>query len=81
VPIVWDPTFEALDALLSTTTQTKTAYFLNSRAIKLRPVKGEWMRDRKPERLPDRYVHYFAKTSKYGLTTDKRNALAVLSIA
>ena len=81
VPIVWDPTFEVLDALLSTTTQTKTAYFLNSRAIKLRPVKGEWMRDRKPERLPDRYVHYFAKTSKYSLTTDKRNALAVLSIA
>lgn len=81
VPVLWDPTFEALDALLSTTTQTKTAYFLNSKAIKLRPVKGNWMVKRKPERLPDRYVHYFAKTSKYGLTTNKRNALAVLSIA
>lgn len=81
IPLVWDPTFEALDTLLGTTTQTKTAYFLNKNALKLRPLKGEWMRDRKPERLPDRYVHYFAKTSKYGLTTNKRNALAVLSIA
>lgn len=81
IPLVWDPTFEALDTLLSTTTQTKTAYFLNSTAIKLRPLKGEWMRDRKPERLPDRYVHYFAKTSKYGFTTNKRNALAVLALA
>jgi hypothetical protein len=81
IPLVWDPTFEALDTLLSTTTQTKTCYFLNSNAIKLRPLKGEWMRDRKPERLPDRYVHYFAKTSKYGFTTNKRNAMAVLSIS
>ncbi len=81
IQVVWDPTFEALDTLLGTTTQTKTAYFLNKNAIKLRPLKGEWMRDRKPERLPDRYVHYFARTAKYGLTTNKRNALAVLSIA
>lgn len=81
IPLKWDPTFEALDTLLGTTTQTKTAYFLNSKAIKLRPVKGNWMVNRKPERLPDRYVHYFGLTSKYGLTTNKRNALAVLSIA
>lgn len=81
IPLIWDPTFEALDTLLGTTTQTKTCYFLNKNAIKLRPLKGEWMRDRKPQSLPDRYVTYFAKTSKYGLTTNKRNALAVLSIA
>lgn len=81
IPLVWDPTFEALDTLLSTTTQTKTAYFLNEKAITLRPVKGNWMRDRKPQNLPDRYVTYFGKTSKYGLTTNKRNALAVMSIA
>lgn len=81
IPLVWDPTFEALDTLLSTTTQTKTAYFLNTENIKLRPVKGEWMRDRKPERLPDRYVHYAGKTTKYGFTVNKRNSLAVLSIA
>lgn len=81
VPLKWDPDFEALDTLLSTSTQTKTAYFLNSKAVKLRPVKGNWMVNRKPERLPDRYVHYFGQTNKYGLTTNKRNALAVLSIA
>jgi hypothetical protein len=80
IPLVWDPAFEALDTLLSTTTQTKTAYFLND-AVSLRPAKGHWMLNRKPERLPDRYVHYFARTGKYSLTTNKRNALAVLSIA
>jgi hypothetical protein len=81
IQLVWDPTFEALDTLLGTTTQTKTCYFLNSKSIKLRPLKGNWMVDRKPERLPDRYVHYFGQTSKYGFTTNKRNALAVLTIA
>ena len=79
--LVWDPDFEALDTLLSTTTQTKTCYFLNSKHIKFRPFKGRWMIDRKPERLPDRYVHYFGRTASYGLTTNKRNALAVLSIS
>lgn len=81
VELVWDPSFEALDTLLSTTTQTKTCYFLNSKAMKLRPVKGNWMVDRKPERLPDRYVFYFGQTSKYSLTANKRNALAVLTVS
>lgn len=80
VPLLWDPTFEELDTLLGTTTQTKTAFFLND-AVKLRPLSGEWMRDRKPKNLPDRYVTYFGRTCKYGLTSDQRNALAVLSIA
>jgi hypothetical protein len=81
VALVWDPTFEALDALLGTTTWTKTAFFLNENAVKLRPIKGEWMRSRKPENLPDRYVTYFGQTSKYSLTTNQRNALGVLTIA
>ncbi len=81
VPVLWDPSFEALDALLATTTQTKTCYFLNSKAIKLRPVKGNWMVNRKPERLPERYVTYFGQTSKYGLTSNGRNKLGVLTIA
>ena len=80
-PLIWDPTFEDLDTLLSTTTQTKTCYAVNDKSITLRPVKGEWMKARKPERLPDRYVHYFAKTCKYGLTTNKRNSLAVLTLS
>lgn len=80
VPVIWDPTFEALDTLLSTTTQTKTCYYLND-SIKLRPVKGEWMRTRLPDKLPDRYVWYFGKTSKFGMTANKRNSTAVLSIS
>jgi hypothetical protein len=81
VPVEWDPTLDALDTLLSVTTNTKTCYFLHERAITLRPVKGNWMVNRRPERLPDRYVHYFGQTSKYSLTSSKRNALAVMSIA
>lgn len=82
IPIVWDPTFEALDAKLGAITYpwTKRCYFLNSRTIKFRPYKGMWMTNRRPRRLPDRYVHYFANTSKYGFTINKRNANAVLSI-
>jgi hypothetical protein len=81
VPIEWDPTLDALDTLLSSTTRSKTCYFLNERAITLRPMKQHWMVNRKPERLPDRYVHYFGKTSKYGLTSAKRNALGILQIS
>lgn len=80
LPLIWDPSYEALDTLLGTTTQTKTAYFLND-AVKLRALRGEWMRNRKPAKLPDRYVYYFGQTCKAGLTTDQRNSLAVLSIA
>lgn len=81
VPVIKDPAFEELDALLGGTTYSKRAYFVNKRGLKLRPVKGEWMRNRKPERLPDRYVHYWAKTAKYGLTTEQRNGLAVITLA
>lgn len=80
-PVLWDPTLDEIDATLGTTTRTDTMYFLNSDHISLRPVKGRWMLDRKPERLPDRYVHYFAKTSSYGLTVNKRNALGVIQLA
>lgn len=81
VEVVWDPTLDELDTLLGTTTRSKTAYLGNAENLSLRPVKGNWMVNRRPERLPDRYVHYFAKTSKYGLTVNKRNALAVAQIA
>jgi hypothetical protein len=38
------------------------------------------MVSRKPPRVYDRYVHYWALTSKAALTTNKRNAHAVLSL-
>jgi hypothetical protein len=38
------------------------------------------MVSRRPPRVYDRYVHYFALTSKAALTTSKRNAHAVLTL-
>ncbi|UYK67814.1 phage major capsid protein [Xanthomonas sacchari] len=83
VPVVWDPTFDALDARLGPITYpwAKRGYFLNSKTIKLRPVKGRWMVKRTPPRVYDRYTHYFGQTADYGLTMKKRNSNAVFSIA
>lgn len=80
VQVINDPTFVELDAELGGNTFTKMGFFVNKSGLKLRPVKGEWMRNRKPERLPDRYVHYWAKTAKYSLTTNQRNGLAVVTL-
>lgn len=83
IEIIWDPTFDEIDTLYGpfTVPFSKRCYFLNSKTIALRPVSGHWMVNRKPERLYDRYVHYYGLTSKYRLTCNKRNANAVLSIA
>ena len=81
VELVWDPVMDILDAIDSPTfSWTKRCYFINTKFIKLRPIKGHWMVARKPPRVYDRYVHYWALTSKAALTTGKRNAHAVLSI-
>ncbi len=83
IELVWDPTFEELDAALGSITYpwTKRCYFLREDSVILRPMKKFWMRNAKPEKLPNRYVTYFGTRSKYGLTTNKRNCMAVLSIA
>jgi len=82
IPVIWDPTFELLDAKYTPATlYTKRAYMVSDAALTLRPVQGFWMLDRKPPRMYDRYVHYWARTSSYRLTTDRRNGLAVLTIA
>jgi hypothetical protein len=82
VEIIWDPVFDVLDTLDSPATPwAKRCYFLNMDTIRLRPIAGHWMVSRKPPRVYDRYVHYWALTSKASLTTNKRNANAVLSIA
>lgn len=81
VPVEWDPTFEKIDELYAPATPwTKRCYMLNMDTIKLRPVSGFWMLNRKPPRIYDRYVHYWAMTSKYRLTCSQRNANAVLTI-
>ena len=81
VPVIWDPTFELVDAKYSPATPyTKRAYMVSDDSIKLRPVTGFWMLDRKPPRVYDRYVHYWARTASYRLTTSRRNANSVLSV-
>jgi hypothetical protein len=82
VELVWDPTFDVLEtADAPAVPWDKRCYFLNSKNIKLRPFKGRWMVQRKPARVYDRYTHYFATTADYGLTVNKRNSMAVASIA
>jgi hypothetical protein len=56
-------------------------YMLNMKHLKLRPIKGHWMVSRQPPRVYDRYVHYWALTAKASLTTNKRNAHAVLALS
>lgn len=82
VELIWDPVFEELDGLDSPSYEwEKRCYFMNLRNLRLRPIKGHWMVPRKPPRVYDRYVHYWALTAKASLTTNKRNSHAVLSIA
>lgn len=84
VLLEWDPTFETLDARLGAITYpwTKRCYFLNSTTgPKLRPYAGRWMLNRKPERLPDRYFHYWGLTSAQGMSISKRNSNSVISVA
>ena len=81
VPMVWNPVFDNLDTLLgSSPTWAKRCYLLNTRHLKLRPIKGHWMIARRPPRVYDRYVHYWALTAKAALTTGKRNAHAVIAV-
>lgn len=82
VELVWDPVFDILDTLDAPAIPwAKRGYFINTKFMKLRPIKGHWMIARKPPRVYDRYIQYFALTAKAALTTNKRNAHAVLSIA
>lgn len=79
VEIIWDPVFDELDDIETPETDwAKRCYFLNMRHLKLRPIEGHWMIRRKPPRVYDRYVHYWALTAKCAMTTNKRNAHAVL---
>ena len=82
VEIMWDPVFQNLDALDSPATPWESrCYFLNTKFLQLRPIKGHWMIPRRPPRVYDRYVHYWALTAKAALTTGKRNAHAVLALS
>lgn len=82
VELVWDPVMDDLDALEPSASPdwTKRCYFINTKFLQLRPIRGHWMVNRTPPRVYDRYVHYFGLTCKLALTTSKRNAHAVLAI-
>lgn len=82
VPIAWDPVYDILETNLSPAIDwRKRCYLLNKRHLKLRPIKGHWMIARRPPRVYDRYVHYWALTAKAAITTGKRNAHAVIAVA
>lgn len=81
VEVIWDPVFDELDDEDSPLIPwSGRCYFLNMRHLKLRPIEGHWMVRRKPPRVYDRYVHYWALTAKCALTTNKRNAHAVFAL-
>ena len=81
VEIIWDPVFTVLDTEDSPAQEWDSrAYFINTRHLKLRPLSGQWMIGRKPPRVYDRYVQYWATTAKCAMTTGKRRAHAVLTV-
>jgi len=85
VPVIWNPVFDDLDSAsvgdAATFPWKKRCYMINCRHLKLRPAKGHNVISRQPPRVYNRYVHYWALTWKGALTTARRNAHAVISVA
>lgn len=81
VQVTWDPIFDDLDAALAPATPwANRMYFLNCNHIRLRPAQGHDMVTRKPPRVYDQYVYYWALTWKGALCTNRSNAHALLHI-
>ena len=79
--IIWDPVFDVLDTEDAPAQQWNSRlYMLNTKHIKLRPIKGHWMVPRKPPRVYDRYVQYWATTAKAAMTTGKRRAHSLITV-
>jgi len=82
VPIIWDPVFQELDTIYAPATPwEKRCYFINTKHLCLRPIEGHDMKTRKPPRVYNQYEQYWGLTWKGALTTNRRNAHAVLAIA
>jgi len=60
---------------------TKRCYFINTKTISLRPMEGQDMVSRKPPRVYDKYVYYWALTWRGAMTTNRANANSLLSIS
>jgi hypothetical protein len=80
-PVYWDPTLDAMDARFGTTFRSKMAYGINKDAICLVSPKSQFMRNRRPERVPNRYATYYPMTSMQALIVTQRNAHVVATIA
>ncbi|MGO1069312.1 phage major capsid protein [Lysobacter sp. CA199] len=82
IPIIWDPTFEDLDAALAPLIPwTKRAYLLNKKHMKMRPVQGHDFKLTKPQKPHNQYVHYWDYKLKHALSMDRANAHGVFAIA
>jgi len=85
VPIVWDPTFDVLDAdsagSSASTPYANRCYFINTKHLTLRPAAGHDMVARKPDRNFNDYVWYWGLTYKGALTMNRANCHGVISIA
>lgn len=81
--VIWDPMLDQLESELpgSTVDWDKRCYFLNTKFLRLRPGKGQWQQARRPPRVYDRYTHYLAMTSRFTMSCNKPNAMAVLALA
>lgn len=83
IEIQWCPEFDDNfgSYVNPTPSWTKRCYFLNTKALTLRPMEGQDMVSRKPPRVYDKYVYYWALTWRGALTTNRANAHAVLAIS
>ncbi len=82
VEIMWAPEFDDNfnGAVSPAIHWTKRCYFINTRHLTLRPMDGQDMVSRKPPRVYDKYVYYWALTWRGAFTTNRANAHAVLSL-
>lgn len=84
VPLVWDPTFDSLDDNSienGTYAWAKRCYFINTKFLKLCPIKGQDMISRTPPRVYNKYEYYWALTTRFYLYNSKPRAHAVLCLA
>lgn len=83
VEIQWCPEFDdEFGGFVSPSISwSKRCYFINTKHLTLRPMEGQDMVSRKPPRVYDKYVYYWALTWRGALTTNRANAHAFLSLS
>ncbi len=81
VPIVLDHTVSDIEtATPGTPNWNKRCYFIDTRHLTYKPIKGHEMISRKPPREYDRYVHYWALTHKFLITMNKRCVHSIMAL-